>query len=185
MQIHQHWLNSATKTPSPNCDDFPAGNLPMLLVIHCISLPEGQFNTPYIDQLFTNQLTANHHPSFQSIYQLKVSSHVLIKRNGAITQYVPFNRRAWHAGHSCYQGQEKCNDFSLGIELEGTDSSPYTDIQYQHLAKLTTSLLKTYPTLSPQHITGHSDIAPRRKTDPGIYFDWNRLYKLIAIDKRD
>ncbi len=177
MKISNHWLTSAHKTPSPNCDKRADESDISLIVIHCISLPEGQFGTPFIEQLFTNQLKAQTHPSFAKICQLQVSSHVVIQRDGQITQYVPFNKRAWHAGDSEYQGRTKCNDFSIGIELEGTNDSPYTKQQYQQLSVLIQCLIQTYPALKLKDITGHSDIAPQRKTDPGKFFDWKKLYQ--------
>lgn len=179
MKIHKHWLTTAQKIPSPNCDLRSDETDISLIVIHCISLPEGQFDTPFIEQLFTNQLNPQDHHSFNEIYHLEVSSHIVIKRNGAITQYVPFNQRAWHAGISAYQGRIKCNDFSIGIELEGSVNSAYTDMQYTQLGKLIQCLMQTYPKLNQQHITGHSDIAPQRKKDPGEFFDWERLHQLI------
>jgi N-acetyl-anhydromuramoyl-L-alanine amidase len=181
MNIKQHWLSGVTHTPSPNFDDRPDPVDISLIVIHCISLPPGEFENDCIDQLFCNQLDANEHPYFKQIHQLKVSSHLLIKRSGAIVQYVPIDKRAWHAGQSCYEGRERCNDFSIGIELEGTETDPYTDRQYHMLAAAIKSLLDAYPSLSVQHITGHSDIAPGRKTDPGESFDWRRLYGLLGI----
>lgn len=179
MHIKNHRLTSAQQITSPNCDQRSDPADISLIVIHCISLPEGQFDTPYIDQLFTNQLNAHEHPSFTEICHLEVSSHILIQRNGTIKQYVPFDLCAWHAGASSYKGREKCNDFSIGIELEGTVDTSYTEIQYQQLAALIQCLLQTYPKLYPENITGHSDIAPQRKADPGIFFDWGKLYKLI------
>ncbi|MGZ8152856.1 MAG: 1,6-anhydro-N-acetylmuramyl-L-alanine amidase AmpD [Methylovulum sp.] len=179
MQINQHWLTDVIRTPSPNFDDR-ADPLDMsLLVIHCISLPPGQFGNPYIDQLFCNRLDPDAHPYFQTIYQLTVSAHLLIKRTGEIVQYVPFDKRAWHAGKSSYEGRERCNDFSIGIELEGTEFEAYTGAQYDSLAEVTRVLLETYPGLSRQRITGHSDIAPGRKTDPGPSFDWRRFAVLL------
>jgi AmpD protein len=175
MIIKQHWLSTAQQIPSPNFDDRTDSNDISLLVIHCISLPAGEFNNNYINQLFCNCLNPDEHPYFKEIYQLKVSAHLLIKRTGDIIQYVPFDKRAWHAGISNYQGRERCNDFSIGIELEGTEFIPYTDVQYRQLNDVITVLLNTYPNLSRHHITGHSDIAPSRKTDPGASFDWGRL----------
>lgn len=177
MNIEQHWLNTAIKVPSPNFDDRSDVEDISLIVIHCISLPAGEFGNAYIDDLFCNRLNPYAHPYFQSIYQLTVSAHLLIKRDGSCIQYVPFDKRAWHAGVSCYQGRERCNDFSIGIELEGTESIPYTDAQYQQLNAVIDVLLDTYPRLSRQHITGHSDIAPERKTDPGASFDWERVQR--------
>jgi AmpD protein len=175
MIIEQHRLTNAKQIPSPNYDDRPNPADISLLVIHCISLPPGEFNNPYIDQLFCNILDPDEHPYFKEIYQLTVSTHLLIKRDGSCVQFVPFNKRAWHAGKSSYQGKERCNDFSIGIELEGTESIPYTEAQYIKLAEVIDSLLKAYPNLSKQQITGHSDIAPGRKNDPGASFDWQRI----------
>lgn len=157
---------------SPNCDTRPEGAAPELIVIHNISLPPGEFGGPWIEALFTNCLPAQRHPYFAQIASLRVSSHVVIQRNGAITQYVPFHERAWHAGESCYQERTCCNDFSIGIELEGTDDIPFEAAQYLTLSRLTRALLCTYHTLSKDRITGHTDIASGRKTDPGPAFDW-------------
>jgi len=164
---------------SPNSDQRPEQQNIELIVIHNISLPPGQFGGPYIEQLFTNQLQPGDHPYFETIHQLKVSSHILIQRDGRITQFVPFHQRAWHAGESRYCGHECCNDFSIGIELEGTDDEPYEDIQYSQLAQLISSLQKAYPSLDRDAITGHCDIAPQRKTDPGPAFDWDHLKQLL------
>jgi len=177
MNIEQHWLSSAKKIPSPNFDDRTDASDISLLVIHCISLPAGEFGGNYINDLFCNHLNPDEHPYFATIYQLKVSAHLLIRRDGEIIQYVSFDKRAWHAGVSCYQGREKCNDFSIGIELEGTEVIPYTDAQYDALNAVIDVLLVSYPSLSKQHITGHSDIAPERKTDPGASFDWSRVQR--------
>jgi AmpD protein len=171
MKIHDGWLNNVTHIPSPHHDDRPEDEEPSLLVIHNISLPPGQFGGPYINQLFTGTLNPEEHPFFEEIKHLRVSAHCLIRRDGEIIQYVPFNKRAWHAGQSNYQGREKCNDFSIGIELEGTDYQAFTEAQYITLAKLTKLLIAEFPQIK-QNITGHSDIAPHRKTDPGPYFDW-------------
>jgi len=179
MIIRDHCLSSACQVASPNCDDRPDPGDVSLLVIHCISLPPEQFAGDYIDQLFCNCLDPNAHPYFRDIHQLKVSAHILIRRDGSIRQYVPFNLRAWHAGVSKYQDRERCNDFSIGIELEGTINLAYTDIQYQHLADACRALLANYPKLSSQRIVGHSDIAPGRKTDPGPFFDWTRFHELL------
>ncbi len=175
MIIEQHRLTNAKQIPCPNYDDRPNPVDISLLVIHCISLPPGEFDNPYINQLFCNVLDPDAHPYFKEIHQLTVSAHLLIKRDGSCIQYVPFNKRAWHAGKSSYQGKERCNDFSIGIELEGTESIPYTEAQYIQLAEVIDSLLKAYPNLSKQQITGHSDIAPGRKNDPGASFDWQRI----------
>jgi len=165
---------------SPHFDERPAGVTPDLLVVHGISLPPGEFGGPWIDRLFTGTLPWDAHPYFKQIEGLRASAHALIRRDGQIVQYVPFAARAWHAGKSAHQGRGACNDFSIGVELEGTDQLPYTDAQYEALAALTAALLAAYPTLSAQAIVGHSDIAPGRKTDPGPCFDWARLRALLA-----
>jgi N-acetyl-anhydromuramoyl-L-alanine amidase len=160
---------------SPHCDARPAGVLPTLLIVHGISLPPGEFGGPWIDRLFTGTLPPEAHPYFRQIEGLKASAHALIRRDGQIVQYVPFGERAWHAGQSEYRGVSACNDFSIGVELEGTDDTPYTDAQYAELARLTRALLEAYSSLSAGHIVGHSDVAPGRKTDPGRAFDWGRF----------
>lgn len=180
MHINQHWLSEATQVSSPNFDDRANPGDISLLVIHCISLPPGEFGNACIDQLFCNQLTPDEHPYFKEIFQLTVSSHLVIKRTGEIMQYVPFDKRAWHAGQSCYEGRERCNDFSIGIELEGTEIVPYTDVQYVQLAAVVNALLDAYPSLSTERIAGHSDIAPARKTDPGESFDWQKFYCFLG-----
>ncbi len=179
MNIIQHRLTEVTQRTTPNFDERPDPEDISLLVIHCISLPPGEFENDYIDQLFNNQLKTDTHPYFKDIFQLTVSTHLLIKRNGLCVQYVPFDKRAWHAGKSSHEGRERCNDFSIGIELEGTELLEYTEQQYEQLAKVVSALLKTYPKLSTQRITGHSDIAPGRKTDPGASFDWQRLLERL------
>jgi N-acetyl-anhydromuramoyl-L-alanine amidase len=165
---------------SPHFDARPKDVAPELVVVHGISLPAGEFGGPWIDHLFTGNLPAEAHPSFRETATLRVSAHALIRRDGSITQYVPFGMRAWHAGQSQYQGRSGCNDFSIGIELEGTDTIPYTDAQYESLAALVGALLSTYHTLSAERIAGHSDIAPGRKTDPGPVFEWARFRHLLA-----
>jgi len=165
---------------SPNCDSRPNESDISLIVINGISLPPGKFGKDYIDQLFCNQLNPDEHPYFKDISDLKVSSHLLIRRDGEVVQYVPFQKRAWHAGVSCYEKRDCCNDYSIGIEMEGEDETPYTDIQYQVLATIIKDLIKSYPELNEQTITGHSDIAPGRKTDPGEAFDWGILRKLLS-----
>jgi AmpD protein len=179
MKIINHCLQQADQIPSPNYDDRPANVTVSLLVIHCISLPPEQFGGNYIDQLFCNQLNPDDHPYFKEIYQLKVSSHLLIKRTGDIVQYVPFNKRAWHAGLSEYKGKNKCNDFSIGIELAGSENQPYTADQYQQIITVSQALIEHYPNLSAKHITRHSDISPSRKTDPGESFKWNEFLSSI------
>ncbi len=158
--------------PSPNWDERPVGKEVSLLVIHNISLPPGEFGGPWIDRLFTNRLSPDVHPYFAEVHQLRVSAHLLLRRDGQCLQYVPFDKRAWHAGQSSFQGRPACNDFSIGIELEGTDDIPYTPVQYQRLAEITRQLQRIYPAITPGRIVGHSDIAPGRKTDPGPAFDW-------------
>lgn len=172
--IADHWLARAKRVPSPNCSDRPSGMAISLLVIHNISLPPGEFGGPWIDQLFLNRLEVGAHPYFADIAHLRVSAHLLIRRDGQLVQYVPFNRKAWHAGQSCFDGRESCNDFSIGIELEGCDDQPFADPQYVALVQVTRELREAYPELTPARIVGHSDIAPGRKTDPGPCFDWQR-----------
>ena len=182
MQIDPvtHLLQGADYIPSPNMDDRPEDEDINLLVIHSISLPPGQYGSDSIEKLFTNSLPADGHPYFQQIHQLQVSAHVLIRRDGSIVQFVPFNKRAWHAGESCYQGKKRCNDFSIGIEMEGTDTDPFEQSQYDALVALVKTLCEHYPSITTQRIAGHSDIAPGRKTDPGSGFDWNKLSTLLT-----
>jgi AmpD protein len=170
--IQDGWLTGAQRSDSPNCDERPAGVPVDLLVVHGISLPPGEFGGPWIAQLFGNSLPADAHPYFADICHLRVSAHLLIRRDGSMIQFVPFDRRAWHAGVSEYRGRGACNDFSVGIELEGTDELPYESIQYERLAAVARCLIAHYPGLDSQRIVGHSDIAPGRKTDPGPFFDW-------------
>jgi AmpD protein len=169
--------NLAQKIPSPNCDARPAGTHVTLVVIHGISLPPGEFGGDAIVRLFTNRLDAAAHPYYASIANLHVSSHFLVRRDGRLLQFVSCNERAWHAGVSRFRGRAHCNDFSIGIELEGTDDLPYEAGQYAMLARLLRALGRRYPI---QHVTGHSTIAPERKTDPGPAFDWPRLRRLTA-----
>lgn len=175
IAIVGHWLNIAHKVPSPNFNPRPDNTPISLLVIHNISLPPGEFGGGYVQQFFQNQLDANLHPYFATIASLQVSAHLFIERDGKVTQFVAFDQRAWHAGTSSFDGVVNCNDYSIGIELEGTDRLPYTNEQYAALAKVTRQLLLTYPTLTPERITGHEHIAPGRKTDPGPAFDWPRF----------
>lgn len=165
----------ARQVPSPNCDERPPGLAPDLIVVHGISLPAGEFGGPWIDALFTNRLDAGAHPSFAQIAPLKVSAHLLVRRDGEIVQYVPLTRRAWHAGASAHCGREACNDFSIGIELEGADDVPYEPVQYAVLARLVAALRRAYASLASAPVVGHSDVAPGRKSDPGPAFDWGRL----------
>ena len=169
-------LGPARYCESPNRDARPAGADPSMIVVHGISLPPGEFGGPQIEALFTNTLDWGAHPYFDEIRGLKVSSHVLIQRDGGVVQFVPFTERAWHAGESCFRGQTCCNDISIGIELEGEDETPYDDRQYDALEGIIRALCEAYPAISPREVAGHSDIAPGRKTDPGPAFDWFRLY---------
>lgn len=166
------WLTGARKIPSPNQDDRPEGMAVELVVVHNISLPPGQFGGPGILELFGNRLDPAEHPYYATIKDLRVSAHFLIRRDGELIQFVACNQRAWHAGTSSWRGCERCNDFSVGIELEGSDDQPFTDTQYARLNDLLGELYRRYPITE---VTGHSDIAPGRKTDPGPYFDWNRV----------
>lgn len=173
-------LSPCKQVPSPNKDARPDEQTLDLIVIHSISLPPGEYGGDAIERFFCNELNAQEHPYYREIHQMKVSSHLLIRRNGQITQFVPFHERAWHAGKSSYQGRERCNDFSIGIELEGGDTESFNNEQYIQLASLIQTLIKTYRTLSLDAITGHSDIAPGRKTDPGTGFDWTKLQTLLS-----
>lgn len=169
------WLDGVRRLPSPNFDARPDGVGIDLLVVHGISLPAGEFGGPYIDQLFTNCLDCAAHPSFSGLATLRVSAHLLVRRDGEVTQYVSIRDRAWHAGRSTFQGRGRCNDFSVGVEMEGADEVPYADAQYQRLAEIASLLLNRWPALKTERIVGHSDIAPGRKTDPGPAFDWERF----------
>lgn len=179
MRIQQGWLTSAKKCLSPNYNERPDNSPISLLVIHNISLPPAQFANTYIEDFFSNRLDIQQHPYFNQLQNLQVSAHCLIKRTGAIVQFVNFNARAWHAGRSSFNEVAECNDYSIGVELEGTDTLPYTQSQYTNLAALTNALIQTYPALNQQRITGHSVIAPSRKTDPGPSFNWAYFKALI------
>lgn len=170
------WLTGAQvrHVPSPNFNQRPHGQAPRLIVIHNISLPPAQFGGGYIEAFFQNRLDPQAHPYFATIADLQVSAHLLITREGEVIQLVSCDDRAWHAGRSCYLGVDNCNDYSIGIELEGTDDLPFTDAQYQALVPLLATLHRAYPQ-TRRHLTGHSDIAPQRKTDPGQHFDWQRV----------
>lgn len=167
------WLAGARHIASPNCDARPAGEAPTLLVVHNISLPPGEFGGPGVIELFENRLDPAAHPYYATIQGLEVSAHFFIRRDGELIQFVSCDERAWHAGASSWRGRERCNDFSIGVELEGTDALPFTDAQYAALAELARALRMTYPGLVDA--AGHSDIAPGRKTDPGPHFDWDRF----------
>lgn len=173
-------MYGARQITSPNYDARPAGMEADLIVVHGISLPPGEFGGPWIDRLFTNTLPPDVHPYFAEVCALRVSSHLVLDRDGAVTQYVSLQDRAWHAGKSTYEGREVCNDFSVGVELEGADTLPYEAAQYHALAKVVAALCAAYPRLSPDRLVGHSDIAPGRKTDPGPAFDWPRARGLVA-----
>jgi len=173
MQVNNHQLSDITFVPSPNCDSRPSDEI-SLVVIHAISLPLGNYDTSLIRDLFTNNLKIDLHPSFQDLKDLRVSSHLLITRIGEIIQFVPFNLRAWHAGISSYEGRENCNDFSIGIELEGCDHEIFTAEQYHALNQILRTLADEYA-ITRENIVGHSDIAPGRKTDPGPFFMWNKI----------
>jgi len=175
-------IAGARRVDSPNCDDRPANTSIDLVVVHGISLPPGEFGGPWIDALFTNTLPADAHEYFAGLRSLKVSAHALIRRNGEVVQYVDLNRRAWHAGQSQWRGRANCNDFSIGFELEGTDTIPYETAQYVVLARLIAACCRAYATLTPDQVTGHSDVAPGRKSDPGIAFDWPLLRALLRFE---
>jgi AmpD protein len=180
VDLESGLMRGATQIASPNYDLRPPGIEADLIVVHGISLPPGEFGGPWIDRLFTNTLPADMHPYFTEVGSLRVSSHLVVKRDGAVTQYVKFTERAWHAGKSNYQGRDACNDFSVGVELEGTDTLPYEAAQYGALAKVVAALCAAYSRLSPDRLVGHSDIAPGRKTDPGPAFDWQLARRLIS-----
>jgi N-acetyl-anhydromuramoyl-L-alanine amidase len=175
FSIANNLLSGARLLESPNQSERPADTEIDLLVIHNISLPPGEYGNRCIDQLFCNQLDAESHPFFEEIADLKVSSHLLIDRQGGVTQYVPFDRKAWHAGESVYSGRSNCNDFSIGIELEGSDFEAFAEAQYDSLILITNLLLEVYPCLILDRIVGHSDIAAGRKTDPGPFFNWAKV----------
>ena len=168
-------LSGARWLPSPNQDPRPPGATIDLVVVHGISLPPGEFGGPWVERLFMNELPPDAHPYFAGIAALRVSAHLYIRRDGALTQFVPFHARAWHAGASVWRHRTACNDFSVGIELEGSDEVRYEDVQYARLAEAIVALSRAYPTLQPAAVAGHSDVAPARKSDPGAAFDWGRL----------
>ncbi|WP_299200306.1 1,6-anhydro-N-acetylmuramyl-L-alanine amidase AmpD [uncultured Amphritea sp.] len=180
LEIEAGWLSGVERCPSPNFNQRPENIQPRLLVIHNISLPPARFGGGYIKDFFLNRLDTSAHPYFETIAALQVSAHLLIERSGGMVQFVGFDQRAWHAGQSHYCGVDNCNDFSIGIELEGTDDISYTEQQYLQLARVTRALLDYYSEMSEAHITGHADIAPQRKSDPGPAFNrdyFNRLLK--------
>lgn len=175
----KQWIRKVRRVKSPNCDSRPDNSRISLIVIHGISLPPRQYGHNYIDQLFTNSLDPEQDPYFCQIENLHVSAHLLIDRTGMMTQYVPFNLRAWHAGQSSFEGCPACNDYSIGIELEGCDDEPYEQAQYLKLAAVVKALMTGWPAITRDRIAGHSDIAPGRKTDPGSAFDWEYFYNLL------
>ncbi|NIR59004.1 MAG: 1,6-anhydro-N-acetylmuramyl-L-alanine amidase AmpD [Gammaproteobacteria bacterium] len=173
-------LDAARQVPSPNWDARP-GDVPIdLIIVHGISLPPGVFGGPWIDAFFTNALDAGAHPYFREIKGLRVSAHLLVRRDGELVQYVPFHGRAWHAGESRYEGRSRCNDFSIGVELEGVDDVAYEEAQYRVLAEVIHALAAAYPAIAPDRVVGHCDVAPGRKSDPGPAFDWARLRRLLG-----
>lgn len=169
-------LHPATRCHSPNQDERPDGAVPDLVIIHGISLPPGEFGGPHIEQLFANCLDWDAHPYFDGIRGLQVSAHALVRRDGSVLQFVPFSARAWHAGASSFRGRQRCNDFAIGIELEGEDETPYSEPQYCVLAGILKALFRAYPTLDARRVAGHCDVSPGRKSDPGPAFDWLQLY---------
>jgi AmpD protein len=180
IDVGRGLIAPARQVPSPNQDTRPPGAAIELVVVHGISLPPGEFGGPWVERLFTNSLPPEVHPFFATIAELRVSAHLLIRRDGSLVQFVPFHARAWHAGASAWQHRVACNDFSIGIELEGDDAVPYEAAQYRQLAEVIAALGRAYATLAPDAVTGHSDIAPGRKTDPGPLFDWRRFEACLA-----
>lgn len=180
LDENSDWIRNARCIPSPNCDARPEREGIDLVVVHGISLPPGRYGGPYIDQLFTNTLDENEHEYFWEIRDLRVSAHLLIDRGGELTQYVPFSQRAWHAGESCFGDRAGCNDFSIGIELEGSDEEPYEPIQYERLAGVVGALRARWPGITRDRIVGHCHIAPERKTDPGPAFDWDYFFRILG-----
>ena len=180
IDVEHGWLQPVNRIESPNQDDRPPHSSLDLIVVHGISLPPGQFGGSEIDQFFCNVLPSQGHPYFGEIQGLEVSAHALVRRDGSVTQYVPFHRRAWHAGDSRYCERTRCNDFSVGIELEGLDDCPYERQQYWSLARLVVALRHAYPSLREAEVVGHADISPGRKTDPGAAFRWPLLTDMIA-----
>lgn len=188
MPIEGGWLEGARRVPSPNCDERPEGEVSLLL-LHAISLPPGEFGGEHIERLFTNRLDPGAHPFFAEIAHLRVSAHLLIRRDGECVQFVPFHRRAWHAGRSRWRDGEReraaLNDFAVGVELEGDDVSPYTLAQYRALARVTAELLAACPALDETRITSHARVAPLRKTDPGPAFDWAFFRQRLAREGKE
>lgn len=175
------WIDGARICPSPNYNERPATDAVSLLVIHNISLPPGEFGGKAVEDLFLNRLDSHAHPSFRKLQGLKVSAHFYIRRDGELVQFVSLHDRAWHAGRSSFEGRPECNDYSIGVELEGTDQEPFTDHQYARLQFLTRLLMAQYPALTADRIVGHEHIAPDRKTDPGPAFDWQRYLDQLCL----
>lgn len=174
------WLPDAERIESPNRNARPVDRAISLIIIHNISLPPGRFGGPYIKQLFANTLDSAAYPEFAALADLRVSAHLLIDRAGKLTQFVSFADRAWHAGESCFEGCANCNDYAIGIELEGADTTPYTRSQYAVLARVVRALMARYPQITSARVVGHAEVAPGRKSDPGPAFDWPHLLTLIA-----
>ncbi|HEX3950254.1 MAG TPA: 1,6-anhydro-N-acetylmuramyl-L-alanine amidase AmpD [Steroidobacteraceae bacterium] len=180
VDLESALMRGARQVASPNFDARPPGVEAHLIVVHGISLPPGEFGGPWIERLFTNTLPLDIHPYFAEVGELRVSSHLLVARDGEVTQFVKFTDRAWHAGQSAFEGRAACNDFSIGVELEGSDTLAYEAAQYETLAIAVAALCEAYPRLSPDRLVGHSDISPGRKTDPGPAFDWERARSCIS-----
>jgi AmpD protein len=180
LDLATGWLTRVRQVPSPNQDERPDAGDISLLVIHGISLPPGEFGSDCVERLFCNTLPPDAHPYFREIAGLRVSAHLFVRRDGSAVQFVPVLRRAWHAGASSFLGRDRCNDYSIGIELEGTDELPYTWRQYRRLGAICRVLMRCFPMITPARVVGHSDIAPGRKTDPGPAFDWSRLRASLA-----
>lgn len=181
QEVAAGWLRGVRRCVSPHCDDRPAGVSVELVVIHGISLPAGEFGGPWIEHLFRGDMPRGVHPGLDAVAGLRVSAHLLVRRNGSLIQFVPFDRRAWHAGQSSWRGRTDCNDFSIGIELEGRDDLPYSDAQYNALTQLVPALRHSYPGIAADSVVGHEHIAPGRKTDPGPAFDWARLRRDLQV----
>ena len=177
------WFGAARRVESPNFDARPPGGGIDLIVVHGISLPPGEFGGPHVERLFCNRLDPDAHDCFRAIAALRVSAHLLIRRDGSLVQFVALSDRAWHAGESSFEGRARCNDFSIGIELEGTDCTPYETVQYERLGEACRTLMDRWPSITADRIVGHCDVAPDRKTDPGPSFDWRRLKHLLAAPR--
>jgi AmpD protein len=185
LDSERAWFSEVNRCDSPNCDDRPLDCGVELIVVHGISLPPGRYGEGFVHQLFTNTLDPTHHPYFAQIADLRVSAHLLIERDGLTTQFVALNRRAWHAGESSYRGRSACNDFSVGIELEGVDDQPYAERQYERLADIIAALAVAWPLIDQSRVVGHRDVSPGRKTDPGSAFDWTHLHEQLDKSTRE